>query len=113
MVFISGSRVTSGSRVISFSGSRVLGSSGSWVFGLLGSWALKFWGTLLHFKIKAKENNKKIEKKQKIVFFIFIFLRLLYMAWVTREYPKYPNFGSGRVGSGPFHGQVLQVQNSE
>ena len=41
------------------------------------------------------------------------FKRLLQMAWVTREYPKYPNFVSGRVGSGPFHGQVLQVQNSE
>ena len=35
------------------------------------------------------------------------------MTWVTQEYPKYPNFGSGRVQSGPFHVQVPQVQNSE
>ena len=51
---------------------------------------------------------KKSEKKNWI-----FFSWLLHMARVTREYPKYPNFGSGRVGSGPFHGQVLQVQNSE
>ena len=40
MVFISGSRVTSGPRVISFLGSWVLRFSGSRVFGFLGFWVL-------------------------------------------------------------------------
>ena len=65
MVFISGYRVSSGSRVLGFSSTQVLGFLGSCVLWLLGSRALKFWGTLLHFKIKAKENKKKIEKKKK------------------------------------------------
>ena len=64
MVFISGSRVI---RFLGFSGSWTLGFLGSWILGFLGSQVL---GTLLHFKIKAKEDNKKIiEKKINLIFF--------------------------------------------
>jgi hypothetical protein len=32
---------------------------------------------------------------------------------VTREYPKYPKFGSGPDGFGPYNDQVFQILNSE
>ena len=98
MVFISGSRF------LGYSGSRVLKFSSSCVLGLLGSRALKFWGTLLFFKIKLQQdNNKKIWKKvkKKIGFFF-----LGYFTWPGLPENTRNIQISGQGGSGLAHFMV-------
>ena len=87
MVFISGSRVTSGPRVISFSGSRVLGFLGFWVLGLSSSGE-----PCCTLKLKLRKKIEKIEKKMSFLNFDFFKVTSNGMG-----YPRIPEISEFRV----------------